>query len=105
MKTIKFAVKEPNKPWKIMEAENTLETFQDIVGGYIEYFNRDDNGLLYFCNEEGKIMGLEPNFLFYSDVIVGNVFAVRDDGEGDFASITEADEQYFHDLGRAVDME
>lgn len=100
---ITIAVKEPNKPWMTSKVENDLKVFQEIVGGYIEFFHRSDSDICYFCNEEGKILGLEPNFNFFGDIIVGNVFAVREDyDDGNFASLTEDDIKMFNDLGFSV---
>ena len=36
MKTIRVAVKEPLKEWKIREVEDALPSYQKIVGGYVE---------------------------------------------------------------------
>ena len=103
METIKIAVKEPNKPWEVRLVSNELKAFQKIVGGYIELFWRDVDGLLYFCNEEGKLMNLTPNFYCHLDLIVGTVFAVRDDDDGNFASIDILDESRLIELGDDVE--
>lgn len=92
VKTVTIAVKEPSKAWEIREVEDTLKSYQDIVGGYIENFLRTSTGVLMFCNEEGKLLNLKPNLLTESgDLIVGTVFAVRSDEEGEFASLTKED--------------
>ena len=39
---------------------NTLEAFQEAVGGYIETVGLDANAVLV-CNEEGKLSGLPAN--------------------------------------------
>lgn len=93
MKTIRIAVKEPGKDWFIHEVEDALPVYQKIVGGYIENF-WTENGLSFFCNEEGKFLDLKFNFRFFSDQIFGTVFAVRSDDEGEFVSITDEDLEY-----------
>lgn len=96
MNKITIAVKEPAKPWRKQEAENTLETFQKIVGGYIELCLYGPNGVLIFGNEEGKLLGMVPNIELPNDTIVGTVFAVRSNDEGDFISLYDED---FDSLG------
>jgi hypothetical protein len=36
---------------------------QGHVGGYIEAVNSADGTVTFFCNEEGKILGLPPNHI------------------------------------------
>lgn len=67
--------------------ENSLEKMQEMVGGYIEIVHAFSNVYLV-CNEEGKNIGLEPNFAFNADVIVGNVLFAAVNNEGDFESLT-----------------
>jgi len=99
MKMITIAIKRPAEAWKIKEVEDTLETYQDIVGGYIEHFLNigEDKGVALFCNEEGKLLQLEPNIHVpeLHDEIVGTIFAVRVDEEGEFTSLTESDKELF----------
>lgn len=78
--------------------KNDLETFQNIVGGYIEVV--DLGGVLAIIHDEGKLINLPPNFGFtinydgqtYLDIIMGNVIFVADfmgeDGK-EFRSLTE----------------
>ena len=84
---IKVIVKQPNdkygKPTKMVP---TLESLQKTVGGYIEHVNLGD-GLVMICNEEGKLKGIEPNFVITSglgyliDEIVGPVIIAGVKGE------------------------
>lgn len=73
--------------------ENKLECFQEIVGGLIEIVYFDE--VLCIINEEGKLNGLKPNFVFpigegHFDIIVGDVFFVGDTGD-EFKSITDVE--------------
>ncbi len=95
MNTITIAIKKPYEPWEMLEVEDALPTYQKIVGGYIEHFlnvgpNRD---IALFCNEEGKLKGMEPNFYVpqLNDMIVGPVFAARSGDEGELESLDEDD--------------
>lgn len=85
---IHVMVKEPghDAKWERRDVENTLRTFQGLVGGYIETVTVCD-GLVLIVNEEGKLQQLEPNVLFRNDWLVGTVVAVGLDKEGEnFAS-------------------
>lgn len=92
---ITIAVKKPNLSWFLLDVNNELEDFQYIVQGPIEFFYQSRSGISYFCNEEGKIMGLPRNFSIRGDTIVGTVFAVRTNDEGEFISLTPEDMKMF----------
>lgn len=92
MNEITIAVKEPAKSWHAVKVENTLPEFQKIVSGYIEHFESTASGIHFFCNEEGKFQGLKPNVtLLNGDTVVGTIFAVRSNDDGEFESLTNDD--------------
>ena len=66
---MKVIIKEPGKKPELRDIENTLETLQKLVGGYIETHTRKDYVLI--CNEEGRIRHMEPNFF---GIEAGSVF-------------------------------
>lgn len=81
MAKIKVIVKRPDEPvGHFEEVENTLASFQKIVGGYIETVGLPEGALL-ICNEEGKLNMLQPNISVPGDLIVGTVAVVGQDGE------------------------
>ena len=82
---IKILFKEPNKKPIIKEVGDTLETWQKLVEGYIEVV--PFKNCLLIINEEGKFQGLEPNFNYGRDVIVGNAVFVNSKG-ADFDSLS-----------------
>lgn len=86
---MRILFKEPGKEPRTMIIPNTLKMLQDLVGGYIETVRISDKGIL-IMNEEGKLLGLEPNFYLgaIGDTIVGPVLVVGEDGE-DFASLPD----------------
>lgn len=84
---MKIVVKKVGQNPEVMEIENDFHEMQEIVGGHIEAFNVVDN-ILCVCNEEGKLDGLDPNFRFNGDVIVGDVFFCAA-GEEDFESLND----------------
>lgn len=68
------------------EIDNTLETMQKIVGGYIETVTLS-NGIVLICNEEGRLKGLKPSARILGEVYFGNVILAGYDGDGEFCSI------------------
>ena len=83
---IKALIIKPNEYPIVQKIENTLKSLQSIVGGFIEPFGMED--AIAIVNEEGKILGLEPNRRYGNDILVGNTIIVGD-GEEDFISLTE----------------
>ena len=65
--------------------DNTLEAFQEAVGGYIEAVTICTD-LVLICNEEGRIKGLPYNTTICGCQFYGPVLAVGVKGE-DFASL------------------
>lgn len=80
-KKIRAIVKRPTEPiGHMITLDNTLETYQKIVGGNIETvtFLR---GVRLICNEEGKLRGLPANIRMMGDVIAGACVVVGVAGE------------------------
>ena len=59
---MKYLIKHPDSGLILCESESALELedLQQLVGGSIELAMMTDDFIMY-CNEEGKLMGLEPN--------------------------------------------
>lgn len=78
--TIRVIVKKPGMApeWKIIP--NELEALQREVDGYIEVIRFAEDAAM-IVNEEGKLRGLEPNFRWGIDMIVGTAILVGVDGE------------------------
>lgn len=73
--------------------ENTLESFQNFVGGYIEVVPVRRSGtrnIILICNEEGLIKGLPYNGCFGYN-FVGPVLCCCSDDDGDFCDLYGAD--------------
>lgn len=74
--------------------EHSLENVQQFVGGYIEAI-RVNESITMWLNEEGKMQGLEPNFVLVNkdvtvaDTVVGNVLIAGTDSEGNDVSLTD----------------
>ena len=96
-KNIKVLVVKPEKAPTIAEYEDTLETWQQLVGGFIELCYPFEENVAILCNEEGKINGLPLNRAVRDDAgeivdIIAGVFAVIGlDNEGGFRSLTDED--------------
>lgn len=87
---MKIVTVEPNKAPYIKEIAGTLKSMQEVVGGYIECVPFGTmHDVVIICNEEGKLKGLEPNFLYGGwDMICGTVFICGTSGE-DFVGLTD----------------
>lgn len=82
------------------EIENTLESLQEIVGGWIEipFLSRRfaDEGIDVIINEEGKLIGLEPQIAVLQrgtfelvDLVAGNCIFASHDEYGDTIGLTD----------------
>ena len=85
-KQILVVIKEPGKA-PVVEPlfENTLESFQSAVGGYIETVTLATD-LILICNEEGRLVGLPHNCNVCGVDFCGTILAVGSKGD-DFASL------------------
>ena len=96
---MKFAVKKVGQPLEVVDLPDKYETFKDAVGGYIEavYLNR---GVVLWCNEEGKLIGLETNFIIPDTMtsIEGDVIFSADDGEGGNKDLIPEQIEYIREL-------
>ena len=88
---MRIVVKKVGQLPEVMEIENELNVFHDIVGGHIECFPVFSN-VLCVCNEEGKLKGLPVNFYTAGDFIVGDVFFCAERGE-EFISLSDLQTQ------------
>lgn len=74
------------------QIDNTLEAFQDLVGGCIQtapIAQINDENMIVLCNEEGLLRQMEPNKALFPFFFVGNVVFVNY-AEDEFASLTPA---------------
>lgn len=85
---IRVLVIDPEEGIKERHVPNTLETFQELVGGHIEvmpYFT-----FLFVMDEEGKLKGKAPNMIVHGglDTLCGTVVAVGQCNE-EFCSLSD----------------
>lgn len=88
MKIKGIHVRVGEKP-EVIEFDNSYQEFRKLVGGNIELVMLDRNTAM-FCNEEGKLIGLEGNRkLDNGDIIAGDFVIVGDDGGEESVSLTD----------------
>ena len=91
---------EPMKHPVIATLANDLDHLQKAVSigaeyqGLIEFVYLEDN-VSILCNEEGKLIGLTPNRRFYDDILCGVFYVVGEDDEGNFISLTPAQQDKY----------
>lgn len=83
-----FYKKDAADPGHMMAIENTLEAFQELVGGYIETFTFSTDVTLVI-NEEGRLLGLPVNADFCGHRFVGPMIFVGYNDNGEFVNIQE----------------
>lgn len=87
---IKVVLVIPEKTPIEMVIDNELNVLQGLVGGHIECIRFDGYDII--INEEGKLEGLQPNFIIYdgADYVAGTaIFAGVDYDEGEFKSLSQ----------------
>ena len=57
----------PGESPKMVEIDDTLEAEQRLVGGLIEQYMPFEDDVAIICNEEGKLNGMKPNRIIYSE--------------------------------------
>ena len=93
-KQIKALMIEPNKHPSVVTLNTDLDSLQNAVSGLIEFVYLEDN-VSILCNEEGKLIGLEPNRRLGKDIICGVFYVVAEDDEGDLISLTKAQQEHY----------
>ena len=94
---------QPESYPKAVTIGSDLESLQAAVGGSIEVVYPFADPVALICNDEGKLLGLQPNRALYSadtggayDVVVGTFFLCgAPAGAEDFASLTDEQMQKY----------
>lgn len=92
------------KPERII-IPHTLDAMQRLVCGNIQAIYPYDDMVALVCNEEGKLLGMEPNRAVRNedgdilDIICGTFF-ICGLNEDDFCSLTEEQIAYYSKLFR-----
>ena len=92
-KEIRVLMVEPMESPKLVTLQNDLDSLQKAVSigapeqGLIEFVYLEDN-VSILCNEEGKLIGLEPNRRLGKDILCGVFYIVAEDEEGNLVSLS-----------------
>mgnify|MGYP002514116006 CR=1 FL=1 len=86
---IRVLVKRPGEPIEGKEIENTLESLQEEVGGFIECVWLGGS-IQAIVDEEGKLKGKTANFYFGGDLIVGTAIFLGEEGS-EFRSLSDTE--------------
>ena len=94
METMKIVKVEPGEKAEIVEIEKDLDTMQKLVYGYIECIYFHDDPVVIVCNEEGKILGMQPNRALLDDDgnildIIFGTFFITGIGTDDFIGLSD----------------
>ena len=91
---------EPMKYPVIATLTNDLDHLQKAVSigadyqGLIEFVYFEDN-VSILCNEEGKLIGLEPNRRLGENILCGVFYLVAEDKNGNLKSLTPAQQDRY----------
>ena len=108
-KQIKAIMVEPNKRPCVVDLNDDLDSLQKAVSigapeqGLIEFVYLEDN-VSILCNEEGKIIGLEPNRRLGDDILCGVFYVVAENDDGELVSLTEAQQDRYSEIFREPDI-
>ena len=85
----------PRERVEVVELANNLDSLQKAVSigmegqGLIEIIELDASTCI-LCNEEGKILNLEPNRRLGNDILCGVFYVTGQNKQGDLASLSTA---------------
>ena len=100
---IEVLMVEPGREPRIVRLDNNLESLQAAVSigadyrGLIERISLSDE-VCILCNEEGKLIGLEPNRRLWSDVLCGVFYVTGQDKEGNLCSLSAKDREHYKEF-------
>ena len=100
---------EPMKEPVIACLKNGLDSLQKAVSigapeqGLIEFVWLEDN-VSILCNEEGKLIGLEPNRRLGDDILCGVFYIVAENDEGELISLTDLQQERYSKMFRNPDL-
>ena len=99
-KTIKVLKVEPKKLPEVCELVNELDALQKAVSigadytGLIEILYVNER-ICILCNEEGKLIALEPNRRIRNDILCGVFYVTGQDEEGNLTSLSDDEIETF----------
>ena len=107
-KTIRVLKVEPKKSPEVCELENNLDALQVAVSigadykGLIEIINLNEDTCI-LCNEEGKLINLEPNRRLGMDILCGVFYVTGQDDEGNLTSLNDDAMQFYSEYFKNIE--
>jgi hypothetical protein len=103
---------DPGKSPEILNIDDSLESMQSIVDGMIQAVYPFDDSVALIVNEEGKILGMEPNRALRDpqtgtpyDIVFGTMFLCGAPADSDcFADLTEEQLSYYQEYYREPEL-
>ena len=97
---IEVLMVEPNEKPRIVRLANNLTALQTAVSIGASYrclieIIPLNNDVCILCNEEAKIIGLEPNPRLWSDVLCGVFYVTGQGGERNLCSLSAKEMEYY----------
>lgn len=86
----------PHEEPELIMIDNTLKALQNEVQGHIEIITISSTAIVV-CNEEGKLLRLEPNRRVGNDIIVGTLLVAGYKGS-ETCSLSEKDITVYMEL-------
>ena len=108
-KTVKAIKVEPNKRPYVIDLNTDLDSLQKAVSigapdqGLIEFVYLGDN-VSILCNEEGKLIGLEPNRRLGDDILCGVFYVVAENEDGELMSLTPVQQEHYSQMFEEPDI-
>lgn len=100
----------PHKKPKVVTLKNELSALQEAVSSGVKDYHHliqlvgVEEGVDLLLNDEGKLIGFEPDRRFGQDVLVGDFYVVGTDGEN-LASLPQDKMEKYAALSRAGQMQ
>jgi hypothetical protein len=85
----KMVIVEPHKPAYEALVDDSLESLQRAVGGYIEITYPFEDNAMVIGNDEAKLIGMEGNRRINRSIYAGPLLIAADDGEGGTTDLTD----------------
>ena len=96
----------PGRKPEQIEIPHTLDAMQYLVCGSIQAIYPYEDNVALVCNEEGKLLGMEPNRAVYDEEtgdildIISGTFFICGLGKEDFCSLTAQQLERYSNLFR-----
>lgn len=88
---MKYAIYKTNGEAYFYESKKKYieyEEIRDLVGGSIEFY-RTQHGEQIYCNEEGRLIGLQKNPFYFEDIVGDTVEVGGTDAEGESLGVSD----------------